>query len=289
MRLSAIILLISALHVCATGTSQTITLNASNVSLEKVINNVKAQTNYYFFYKSSQLKDTKPVTIKADNLPLESFLELLFKDQPLTYLIQNQTIFIRAKTNVPAQDTIPATIIGQVQDSLGNTLEGATVRMYPGNVMMLTNKSGAFTIPGVAPGRYTLLVSFVGYQTTSVTAKAISGRNISVTAQLRRIINNLNEVTFVNNGYQTLSRDRSAGSFSKANMDIVNNRSTSMDLVQRLDGLVPGLVLNNAPGANSVIVRGLSTINAGRSLLYVVDGVVVSDMNDVNPNDVQDV
>ncbi|WP_157307047.1 SusC/RagA family TonB-linked outer membrane protein [Chitinophaga tropicalis] len=290
MRLSAIILLISALHVCATGTSQTITLNASNISLEKVLNNVKAQTNYYFFYKSSQLKDTKPVTIKADNLPLESFLELLFKDQPLTYLIQNQTVFIRAKaTDTPAQDTIPATIQGQVQDSLGNALEGATVRIFPGNVMVLTNKSGAFTIPNVAPGRYTLLVSFVGYQTTSITAKATSGKDLALTAQLKRIVNNLNEVTFVNNGYQTLSRDRSAGSFSKANMDIVNNRSTSMDLVQRLDGLMPGLVLNNAPGANTVTVRGLSTINAGKSLLYVVDGVVVSDVNDVNPNDVQDV
>jgi len=66
-----------------------------------------------------------------------------------------------------------------------------------------------------------------------------------------------------------------------------------MDLMQRLDGQVPGLVINNAPnsgvGNNSIIVRGLSTINSDKSLLYVVDGVVVTDLSDVNPNDVQDV
>jgi TonB-dependent SusC/RagA subfamily outer membrane receptor len=72
-----------------------------------------------------------------------------------------------------------------------------------------------------------------------------------------------------------------------------------MNIVQRLDGLIPGLVLNNAPGPDAnkpdpstrsnVLIRGLSTLNSARTPLYVIDGIPVPDLSDVNPNDVQDV
>jgi TonB-linked SusC/RagA family outer membrane protein len=296
MRLTAIILLVSVLHVSATGVSQTVTLKARNVSLEKLFNDVTTQTGYYFFYRPGQLKGAKPVTITAEQVPLDAFLQQVFKEQPVTYLLQNQTIFIVVKTdtahnNKPAAP--PVTIQGEVRDSIGNVMRGATVQLYPGNSLSITNKNGEFVIHGIEPGRYVLRVSYVGFETTSQPINVTAENNAPIKVVLKPEASNLTEITVFNNGYQTLARERSAGSFSKPKMDIIYNRSTSMDIMQRLDGQVPGLVINNAPnsgsGNNAITVRGTSTINADKSLLYVVDGVVVTDLSDINPNDVQDV
>jgi TonB-linked SusC/RagA family outer membrane protein len=296
MRLTAIILLVSVLHVSATGLSQTVTLKARNISLESLFDKVTVQTGYYFFYRPGQLKDAKPVTIQAEQVPLETFLRQVFKEQPVTYMLQNQTIFIVAKTDtVVAQNKKPAappvTIQGEVRDSLGALLRGATVQLYPSNTVIITDKKGVFVFHGVEPGRYMLRVSYVGYETTTVPVTISAESNAPIAVTLKQAAINLTEITVFNNGYQTLTRERSAGSFSKPKMEIVSSRSTSMNLMQRLDGLVPGLVINNAPNINGnpVTVRGLSTINADKSLLYVVDGIVVTDVSDVNPNDVQDV
>ncbi|MBS1565549.1 MAG: SusC/RagA family TonB-linked outer membrane protein [Bacteroidetes bacterium] len=295
MRLTAFILLVSVLHVSAAGVSQTVTLTARNEPMDKVLATVKTQTGYFFFYKSSELRRAKPVTIRAEGLSLAEFLRQVFRDQPLEYSIENQTVFIRARVEKPAVadpnaplPPPPVTLRGEVRDSAGIPLEGATVRLVPGSALTVTDKDGVFVLPGVNPGRYMLEVSFVGFETYRKTFVA-SAETPAFVVGMKHSVSNLYEITVLNNGYQTLSRERSAGSFSKANMEVVNDRSTSMNIIQRLDGLMPGLVINNAPGANSIIVRGLSTINAGRSLLYVIDGVVASDASDVNPNDVQDV
>ncbi|HEX6427180.1 MAG TPA: SusC/RagA family TonB-linked outer membrane protein [Niastella sp.] len=293
MRLTAIILLVSVLHVSATGLSQTVTLKVKNVSLENLFDNVTTQTGYYFFYRPGQLKGSKPVTIQAEDVPLESFLQQVFKEQPVTYMVQNQTIFIVAKTDT-AQNKKPAappvTLQGEVRDSLGNAMRGASVTLLPGNAQAISSKTGAFVLHGIEPGRYVLRVTYVGYETASVPVN-VTENMAPISIVLKPDVSNLTEITVFNNGYQTLSKERSAGSFTKPKMDVVYNRSTSMDLMQRLDGLVPGLVINNSPnnGGNSITVRGISTINSDKALLYVVDGIVVSDVADINPNDVQDV
>ena len=295
MRLTSFMLIVFALHVSASGSSQTITYSARDIPLQKVFAVVKAQTGYFFFYKPSLLKDAAPVTITADHLTVDAFLQQVFKDQPLDYFIENQTIFIRPKTPAagPAirqQGVEPQNITGVLRDSLGHPLEGASVSLVPGNKGAFTNARGEFTLRDVPPGNYFLSVSFIGYQTLRRRVTVLPGTPLVVDGLvLRAAASSLEEFAVINTGYQVIAGERSAGSFAKADMGIVNNRSTSMDIVQRLDGLVPGLVINNAPGSNNIFIRGISSILAGKAPLYVVDGVIVNDASDVNPNDVQDV
>ncbi len=56
-------------------------------------------------------------------------------------------------------------------------------------------------------------------------------------------------------------------------MATVASRSSSTNILQRLDGLVPGLVVNNTPGGEPLLIRGLTSLNSTRSPLIVVDGV----------------
>ncbi len=86
-------------------------------------------------------------------------------------------------------------------------------------------------------------------------------------------------------------------------MQIIAERSGSVNILQRLDGLVAGLTVNKAPGAtqNPFLIRGLSTIGVAdpanpniltgtnRNPLYVVDGVPLEDVSTINPQDVADI
>jgi TonB-linked SusC/RagA family outer membrane protein len=296
MKLTAFLLLVTALHVGAAGISQTVTLSANNTPLERVLGAVKSQTGYFFFYNPGQLKMAKPVTIQAENVDLHTFLKELFKDQPLDYSIENQTVFIRIKVNHTPPEHIPFhfpsdTLKGRVVDSLGNPLYGANVTLLPGNETVITDKQGAYAFVKLEPGKYTLQFSYVGYETQKKSVD-LKGNTAAYVGAVLKTAPSLDEIVVFNNGYQVLARERSAGSFSKVTMDVVNNRSTSMNLMQRIDGLVTGLVINNAPKANPITIRGLSTLQTvagSTSPLYVIDGITATDVSDVNPNDVQDV
>ena len=50
VKLTIILLTVAALHVSAKGTSQTVTFSGRDVSLEKVFNVIKQQTDYVVFF-----------------------------------------------------------------------------------------------------------------------------------------------------------------------------------------------------------------------------------------------
>src|SRR5699024_4748948 len=61
---------------------------------------------------------------------------------------------------------------------------------------------------------------------------------------------------------------------------------------QALQGAIPGVMVtrgNGAPGATAEIkIRGITTIG-NTNPLYIVDGVPIDDINDINPNDIEDI
>ncbi|ULT23431.1 TonB-dependent receptor plug domain-containing protein [Sphingobacterium sp. E70] len=120
--------------------------------------------------------------------------------------------------------------------------------------------------------------------------------------KMQKAVGQLQEVQVINTGYQTISKERSTGSYAKPNMTILENRTGSMNILQRLDGLIAGLTVNNAPNAsqNPFLVRGLSTIGVrspegngyvgtNRNPLFVVDGIPIDDVSSINPQDVADI
>src|SRR5204862_241934 len=89
-------------------------------------------------------------------------------------------------------------------------------------------------------------------------------------------------------GYQTVSRERATGSFSKVDNDLIN-RSTSTGILARLQSLVPGMLFDKNSGNNTGInIRGISSIFASSRPLIVVDNFPYDgDLQNINPNDVE--
>lgn len=304
MNFSAMLLLVVVMQVSARSMGQTVSVNVKNAPVSSVLKEIRHQTGYDFFYSKDLLKDAKMISLSCKNVAIEKVLDSCLSGLPITYEIKNNVVLFRKKEDIaaPVDYSIPPiTLKGRITDSTGTPLKGATVRLKRTPNVIGTDGNGEFTLSGLKSGDV-IVVSFVGYQTREiiVTGEPANYLNIVLKAE----INKLTEIAVVSNGYQTLPKERSAGAFGKPDMSLVYERSFSMNILQRLDGLVPGLVINNSPSAsqNPILVRGLTTVGTevlpgfgvygngtNRNPLYVVDGIPINDINTINPQDVADV
>ncbi|MDR1646319.1 MAG: TonB-dependent receptor [Tannerellaceae bacterium] len=209
----------------------------------------------------------------------------------LTYLL---LCLIASIGIVMAQTTIRVT--GKVISAEDNEpVIGASVLVKGTTTGAVTDQDGTFTLNVPSTAR-TLTISYVGMTTREV---AVSP-NISVTLQPNT--QDLSEVIVV--AYGTTRREAKTGSvISVGNEALADLAGTSFD--KMLSGKIAGVQItatSGQPGANSQIrIRGISSINAGKEPLYVVDGVPVMTGNQsyftntgnalamINPNDIESI
>jgi TonB-dependent SusC/RagA subfamily outer membrane receptor len=89
----------------------------------------------------------------------------------------------------------------------------------------------------------------------------------------------------VSNGYQSISKKQSTGSYSQVSREeIERNSSTSiMDQLRKL----PGVTVSG----NSIVIRGINTMMASTDPLVLLDGVTypAASINSIDPNMVQNI
>ncbi len=174
------------------------------------------------------------------------------------------------------------TISGTVSDASG-PLPGANVIVKGTTIGMVTSPDGTFTLD-VPQNTTSLIVSFIGYLTQEVD---IAGKTtVDVVLQADAI--GLEEVVAI--GYGTVKKSDLTGAVGTVKGEAISDRQTTM-LSQALQGQTAGVMVtrnNNAPGSTATIrIRGITTIGDSNPLI-IVDGVPVDNINDINPNDVQD-
>lgn len=291
VKLSAILLLLLLLQLSASIQAQSVTLNQKNISLVKVFREIRTQTGYSSVWSVTDEKD-KLVNVAFKNTPLEVALNQILTPYDLTYNIdrENKAILIHPiQTSTATTSAVPLIDVkGIVVNVLKQPLQGATIKVKGSTRSTLSGPDGSFRLTGVATDN-TLIISFVGYANRELNASTDLG-----IIQLEFAVNDLQEVKVTySTGYQTLSEERSAGAFSKPSLHAMYDRSNSTNILQRLDGLVPGLTVNNAPdaGSNPFLIRGLTSINSTRGPLVVVDGVQAPDnsIQNINMQDVADI
>jgi len=324
MRLTTVILIASLMQVSAATFGQRITLNKTNAPLSAVLKEIRKQSGFDFYYDFNKLSQNQKVNVSLTNESLDNALSAVLRGLDVEYSIEGKIITLKEKKRTSVIDGLSTyfssiTVTGSVVDEKGIPVSGVTISAgFPRNqgdihsidnpmlafkdltVAALTDTEGEFTIKRIDENAY-LIFSYVGYKPKYVKA----AENMGV-IRLEVESKSLTEVNVtVNTGYQTISKERSAGSFAKPNMATVSARTGSMNILQRLDGLVPGLTVNNSPGARQspFLIRGLSTIGipgnanqtndayvgTNRNPLFVVDGIPLNDVSTINPQDVADV
>src|SRR5258708_21001696 len=77
------------------------------------------------------------------------------------------------------------TITGQVTDADHGILQGAEVELQPSGHTVVSDAQGQFTISDVAPGRYKLTISYVGFTTYSSDVDVAAGQVAKLDATLQ--------------------------------------------------------------------------------------------------------
>jgi TonB-linked SusC/RagA family outer membrane protein len=273
------------LNVHANSFSQHVSYTGKNADIRSIFPEVEKQTGYFFVYNEPVLQNTQPVSIRAINLPLTQFLDLLFKEQPVDYIIRSKTILLfRKETPVqstPQQAATPP-VTGLVTDEEGKPMQGATITVKGSKLAVVTNAQGQFTI-SASPGDV-LVISFVNYTSQEI---KVSDKPISIS--LKPLIVKLEDAV-VNGIYKrpTENYTGAAQSYTVEELRKVNNTNVlaairSLDAsLQMPSNINTGSDPNQLPqlqvrGSNSIANTNLTSQYGyiSNPPLFILDGFEV--------------
>lgn len=172
-------------------------------------------------------------------------------------------------------------ISGKVSDVAGQPVAGADVFVVGTTNGTTTDQNGNYVL-SVSP-QDVIRFAFLGFVDQDVKAGNQTVLNVTLVEDTQF----LEEVVVV--GYGTIKKSSAAGSQSSvSDKAFADQRVTRID--QALQGRATGVQVTNtggAPGAEVRIrIRGANSILGDNSPLFVVDGFVGADFNDINPNDI---
>jgi TonB-dependent starch-binding outer membrane protein SusC len=174
------------------------------------------------------------------------------------------------------------TVTGSVKDATNVPLIGVTIVQTGTTNGILTNAEGQFTL--TVPDKSTLTISMIGYKTQEI---AVNG-NAPIEVVLMEELKEIEEVVVV--GYGSVKKKDVTTSVSIVSTKDLNERPM-VSAATAIQGKAAGVMViqpNGEPGAGMVVrVRGNSSINASNDPLYVVDGVPMTEINFLSPNDIE--
>lgn len=178
------------------------------------------------------------------------------------------------------------TVKGVVKDAKGETIPAANIVVKGTTIGTVADWDGNYQIN--APKGSTLIFSYIGFASKEVVVGSQSVINVVLNEDTQA----LDEVVVV--AYGTRKKGTISGSVGVIKADALENVPVA-SFDQALQGKATGLqVLANSgePSAPaSFKIRGVNSINAGTTPLFILDGIAISanDFSAINPNDIENI
>ncbi|MBQ2414197.1 MAG: TonB-dependent receptor [Rikenellaceae bacterium] len=175
-------------------------------------------------------------------------------------------------------------ISGTVKDSAGEPILGATVIQADNQSNgMTTDVNGNFTL--TVPEGASVAVSYIGY--VAQTVKAYDGMIVTLADDSQTI----DDVVVV--GFGTQKKANLTGAVTSVDVAKAFDSKPIVDVTKGLQGTVPGLTITFSTadlGASaSVKVRGTTSVYGNNKPLILLDGVEISDLSFVNPDNIANI
>lgn len=273
-----------------------ITLSANNITLKEAFAAIESQSDYSFLIRNNDVNLDTRVSVNVKDASIDEILRQLLRGKNISYEINEKRVTIFSPTPPPPQlrpdDRFP--LSGTVVDENGEAVIGASVLVDGTTNGAVTDLDGKFEIVVRTGDR--LNVSAIGYTATSLD---IASRG-PVTVSLAEDFEMLEETVVIGYGVQRKS-DLTGSLVSISSENITDSHKQSA--VASIQGTIPGvdIIRNGAqPGAGfNIMVRGQNTIsnngdrnsesawNSINPPLYVVDGIMLSSIDDIAPEDIE--
>ena len=290
-RLKQFILMCALLAVSIALAAQVpkIGLNVRNSPLGAVLEIIEKQIDKSFFYEEGLLDLKERVSIHVKDADLATVIHTLFNGSVVHSIMENHVVLKKVvadeattnqegtnAANATSSSTVQAphtpteavarqdqhTVRGIVYDNENLPLPGAAV-VVKGNTrkFAIAGTDGRFELVNIDP-MDVLVISCVGYEAIEV---PVNRRGV-ITINLAQSVNLLQDVVVT--GYQTISKERTAGSYTILTENDLANK-LQPDILSLLEGMSVGL----SSYKNVWRIRGTSTLSSSDALpLIIVDG-----------------
>ena len=284
MKLSVFLLLISLIRVYGSAYSQNtrLSLDMKNVRITEILDQIKKKSEFKFLYRSDLFENLQPVSVNKEDETIETILDLLLSPYGITYEIQDNVVIFKEKAKEPERllnRQEKKTVQGKVTDKKGGPLPGVTVLLKGTGGGTVTDPDGLYHIQ-IPDGGKILVFSFVGMKTQEV----VIGELTRINVVLEEEISELGEVV-VSTGMTNMDKRLFTGATDRLTSDDVKIDGLS-EISRALEGRSAGVSVQNVSGtfgtAPRIRVRGATSIYGSSKPLWVVDGVIMDDVTEVD-------
>ena len=291
MKLTFIFILLGLMSFASVSYSQATRLSfeSKNATIESIFKQIESLSEYKFAYNSTKLDVEKNISIKVDNQTINAILDKILGAAELKYQIVDRYIIITDEIGSNSNSLENSTqqqksITGKVTDSSGASLPGVSVVVKGTTNGTITDGNGNYLIPNV-PENAIMQFSFVGMKAQEV----VVGNKSSINVAMEEDAIGIEEVVAI--GYGVMQKKLITGATSQVDGTDLQKRNTTT-VLDALKGQISGVSITKIsaqPGDGfKVNIRGLGT-TGNSTPLYVVDGVTVTNINNLNPSDIESI
>jgi TonB-linked SusC/RagA family outer membrane protein len=266
---------------------QSISLNYTDTSLERIILEIEKQSEYRFFFEQSGINLQPKVSIQIRNASIVEVLEKLFANTSYSYQIIDRHIILSQEKSVAAKPPVVSTfrsVRGIVTNKNMETIPGVTVIIKNTNTGTITDRYGNFKVE-IPLGYDSLVFSYVGMKREEIAI----GKKTQLNVVLEPEIIGVDEVVVV--GYGDQRKSDLTGAITTIEVDNARKMPVA-GFDQALQGKAAGVLVTSTSGSpgggTTVRIRGIGTVN-NNNPLFVIDGIPTDDIRFLNMDDIDNV
>jgi len=273
MKITALLLIATLTIVNAANTySQTtvLTVEAKNQTVQTVLDQIEAQSEFHFFYNTKQINTRKLVSINETNKNVFEVLDELFKGTDISYEVLDKNIILSTQKTSRTEafsrlnernQQDRKRITGVVLDEHKQPIIGANVIEKGTTNGVVTGVDGDFIL--TVANNATIQISYIGYTTKEI--NAANGTTFTIT--LEEDFKTISEVVVTALG---IKREEKALGYSVQKIGGAEATiAKGTNIATSLTGKIAGLNVMNSPDFNqepTIELRGVQPI-------IVIDGV----------------
>ncbi|MVT10487.1 SusC/RagA family TonB-linked outer membrane protein [Chitinophaga sp. ysch24] len=186
-------------------------------------------------------------------------------------------------TKITAAKRADITIKGKITGDNGEALPGVSIAVKGTSRGTTSDAEGNYTI--VADANATLVFTSIGYTVQEV---PVNG-NATLNVTLKTGTSQLDQVVVV--GYGTQRRSQVVGSISSVKGAEITKQPV-LTAAQGLQAKTPGVqvMASGTPGGQPQMrIRGVSSVTGDANPVYVVDGMITTDITNINNSDIESI
>lgn len=261
-------------------------------TLGALFQQIEENTEFTVVFNTTEVDLNAPIRIQesANTTNPQAQIQEALADKNLAFRIKDKHIIIYKNDTqkVNAKETTQQNkkqYKGIICDEHGDPVIGASVLVKGTTQGTISDVDGKFNLE--SDSNNTLVISYIGFDRQEI--KLGKDSNLG-TITLQEDMGMLDEIVVV--GYGIQKKVNLTGSVSSVKGDDLQQRPVA-NATQSLQGLVPGLTVNNSssgrPGAEGTItLRGQGNLSNTANPYVLVDGVEMN-LADVNPNDIENI